>query len=363
MATSNQRSGQGFEQSRRIHILGLGNLGLFFAHSLAERPHASRPPITLLLHRPSLLQTWKGEIEAIDGHSGTGKSVVRSGFEVELVENSSKIHQADPGSHIEHLILSTKTINTVDALLSVKHRLTSRSTILFAQNGMGTIDEVNETVFRDECSRPIYLTSIISHGIYANGPYSYVHAGRGVVAIGSADSKGGQSSLSRFLLNELLDARALEATEFSPHIIRRLQLQKLVVNAMINPLTAIFDCQNGHLFDKTPILSLMQKLLAEASRVLMHLPEIAIDTDSKELFSADALQMAVLDVADKTGQNTSSMLQDVRAGKPTEIDYINGYLVRRGAELGVDCSHNRRLVDMVKSVQKITVEDIERYFL
>ncbi len=70
----------------------------------------------------------------------------------------------------------------------------------------------------------------------------------------------------------------------------------------------------------------------------------------------------VYDVARKTAKNTSSMLQDVQASRQTEIDYINGYIVRRAAELGIDCDSNERVIEMVKKVQVIDEKDIAQYF-
>jgi 2-dehydropantoate 2-reductase len=70
----------------------------------------------------------------------------------------------------------------------------------------------------------------------------------------------------------------------------------------------------------------------------------------------------VLDVAEKTAKNTSSMLQDVRAGRTTEIDYINGYIIRRGRELGIECINNKRLVQLVKNVEIIDVGEIRKHF-
>ena len=56
----------------------------------------------------------------------------------------------------------------------------------------------------------------------------------------------------------------------------------------------------------------------------------------------------------RTGSNTTSMLQAVRAGKQTDIDFLNGYLIRRATELGMDCSKNQMLLHLVKSKQAIS---------
>jgi len=69
-------------EADRIHVLGIGNIGLFFAHSLARE--LNPPPITLLLHRPELLHDWEKNGRSIS-LIREGKPVVASGFDIELV--------------------------------------------------------------------------------------------------------------------------------------------------------------------------------------------------------------------------------------------------------------------------------------
>jgi 2-dehydropantoate 2-reductase len=154
----------------------------------------------------------------------------------------------------------------------------------------------------------------------------------------------------------------LSAREVTPTELLFLQLQKLVVNAMINPLTVVFNCRNGELFNREPIMQVMRQLLREASQVIQSLPEVKNNPTSKLRFSEQNLESTVLDVAKKTAKNTSSMLQDVRAGRDTEIDYINGYVVKRGKLAGIDCTNNEKLVGMVKEVKVITENEASEYF-
>jgi len=165
---------------------------------------------------------------------------------------------------------------------------------------------------------------------------------------------------SNDMIRQLLDAEDLEATMASPVKLKKAQLLKLIINAMINPLTAIFNCKNGQLFDQEPRTTLMKALLVEAGAVARAL--LPASGRGADVFSDEQLTELVLSVADKTGQNTSSMLQDIRARRQTEIDYINGYIVRQGMGLGLPCPKNSRLVDMVKQGQVIDNDSIRRFF-
>jgi len=342
--------------SGRIHVLGLGNLGRLFAHELAIQP--SPPPITLLLHRQDLVTEWETAEKKIEIKT-EGVVASSSDYDVELVSQ-------EQGGILENLIVATKTLNTAKALSSIKHRLASSSTILFTQNGMGTVEDVTSSVFPNPSTRPYYLKSITSHGVYSLGPFRSVHAGLANVTIGRAILPGQPDtrnpSQSQYLIDRIVGCSGLEAKEVEPHELIRLQLEKLVVNAMINPLTAIFNCKNGELFNRGSIVHLMRLLLAEASQVIQLMSELHNDPETASRFSTQKLETIVLDVAEKTAKNTSSMLQDVRAGRATEIDYINGYIVKRGKEQGVDCEINEKLVRLVKEGKVIGAEDIKSEF-
>lgn len=238
----------------------------------------------------------------------------------------------------------------------MKSRLGKDSTILFAQNGMGTIEEVTRSLFSDEGDRPNYLAAVTSHGVYSQGPFRSVHAGLANVSVGHVSTR---AEKSQYLLDQIVGSPILAAAEVSSEELLKLQLEKLVVNAMMNPLTVLFDCKNGELFSRSPILGLMRLLLKEASQVLRSLPETSQDI---ERFSLEKLEERVLSVAEKTAQNTSSMLQDVRAGRRTEIEYINGWVVRKGKENGVSCEWNEKVIQMVTEGKTITAEGIRDYF-
>jgi 2-dehydropantoate 2-reductase len=68
------------------------------------------------------------------------------------------------------------------------------------------------------------------------------------------------------------------------------------------------------------------------------------------IITADGLHDFVQEVIHQTARNRSSMLEDVVAGRPTEIDHLNGYVVMKGAELGIDCPANQELLQRVRSL-------------
>jgi len=331
-----------------IHVLGLGNLGLLFAHSLAKISPKS-PPITLLFHRDSLLRDWELAGQKIEITTNNITSV-STGYQVEAITSNIS------NSPIENLILTTKSLRSKQAIESIKSRLSSQSTILFCQNGMGTIEEV-ATLFPNHSSRPKFLSAVTKHGVYSTGPFKCVHAGLADITIGHVLSESEESSQqAQYLLDKIVEAQILNAVEAEPKELLYLQLEKLAINSVINPLSALFRLKNGELLEDGAIVKLTDALLDETSRVLKALPEV---TEAKERLGKEELREKVVDSMERTAANVSSMHQDVKAGRETEIDYINGWIVKKGKELGIETENNEKVVELIKKGVILTVEDID----
>ncbi|KAL8896480.1 MAG: hypothetical protein Q9192_003073 [Flavoplaca navasiana] len=353
---------------RRIYILGIGNVGGFVAHSLASLPHP--PPITLLLYNQKQLSAWheQGRSIKLTTH---GLLDTKLGFEVESVRQpdstteypstadvSPQLSGPPDADIIHNLVLSVKAYHTVNALKQVAHRLRPESSILFLQNGMGIIEEVNEQIFPNPEQRPQYLLGIISHGVYSVGPFSIVHAGAGTIAMAIIprnieEIKPASAPSALYLLRTLTRSPVLAAVGFSPTDLLQLQLEKLAVNAIINPLTALYNCVNGGLLRQPSVSRVMRLLLAEISLVIKSLPELEGVPNLSVRFDIRRLEGEVIGIATKTAVNRSSTLEDVRRGGPTEMEYLTGYIVRRGEQVGLQCVMNYMMKHLVLAKEKM----------
>ncbi|KAL6233563.1 hypothetical protein BDW75DRAFT_231856 [Aspergillus navahoensis] len=346
--------------SGRIHILGVGNIGTFVAHSLASRP--SPPPITLLMHNPEVYHTFQKRKQTLAINS-LGLDDNKTGFDVNVLSDGTW-HVEGDAEQIECLIVSVKAPATVSALESVRHRLTPKSTVLFIQNGMGIIDTVNEKVFPDHRQRPHYMLGIISHGLaQRSGRFHVTHTGVGTTILGPVPPQNSGRSASvgqepdwapstKYLLRTLTLTPPLVAVAESPSSIMLYQLEKLAMNSVINPLTALMDCRNGELLYNYSFTRVMRLLLLEISSVICNLPELQGIPGVESRFSPERLRWMVTQLANKTAKNHSSMLQDVRANKTTEIEFLNGYIVRKGEELGIKCVVNYMIKHLVLAKQR-----------
>ncbi|KAL8644460.1 MAG: hypothetical protein Q9210_007246 [Variospora velana] len=262
---------------------------------------------------------------------------------------------------IQNLIVSVKAFNTVDALKRVAHRLTPQSSILFIQNGMGVIEEVNDLVFPDPVTRPQYVLGITSHGVYRKKPFNLVHGGHGTTALAILprdieEVKPDFESSALYLLRTMTRTPALAAVGFAPTDLLQLQMEKLAVNAIINPLTALMGCLNGDLLHRSSISRVTRLLLAEISIVIRSLPELQGVPNVNMRFDIKRLEAQVLGIAEKTANNKSSMLQDISQGRLTEIEYINGYIIRRGEEVRIRCVLNYMLMHIIKAKGRLEGE-------
>lgn len=277
--------------------------------------------------------------------------------------------------------MTTKAHQTVSAIDAIRHRLTPESTILFLQNGMGIVEEINRELYPDPETRPNYMLGINSHGVNSPSPFTVNHAGRGVISLGlvprhpftevpssssSTSSDFDPTSVvwgksSRHILRTLTRTPLLAAVGLSPTDLLQAQLEKLAVNCLINPLTVMLDSKNGDILHNFSLRRVRYLLLAEISAVIQLLPELRGIPNVATRFSPERLEALTTKVAVATAGNISSMLADTRRGAQTEVEYMNGYIVKRGEEVGVKAVMNYMLMHLVQGKYQMISREIDDY--
>lgn len=373
------------EEERRIYMIGgVGSVGKLVAHGLRTLAHP--PHITHLVHTQQLLKQWEDSKKVITLQKD-GQEVESSGYDMEVMPEYTPGQPSDKntGSHIQSLLVITKAAYTVPNLIRVAHRLTAESTVCFLQNGMGIVEEVNEKIFPDPKNRPNYMQGIITHGmntpadILARDPFYAVHGGQGAIyiaklprdppgtqtvaeqapnadqALGETWPASAKTILQALTASSLLAGKGITSTELIQQ-----QLQKLAVNSIINPLTALLDRPNGTLLQEDAFIETMRLMLSETSEIFAALPELKAVPDVRERLGTEKLEAAVRDVANGTAHNISSMLSDIRIGQQTEIGYINGYIVRRGREVGIEAPTNYAIMQLVVGKQELVIQETRK---
>jgi 2-dehydropantoate 2-reductase len=356
--------------SSRIHVLGAGNVGRFVAHALASM--GDPPPITLLTHRSDITRQWKDEgrtLELITGNI----SRRRSGIDVRHVTMLGC--QADQSEKIiDKLIVTMQPKATVPALMDIKEHLLPTSTICFLQNGMGIMDDVNARIFPNPATRPRYIVGMTSHIVEGQRgrAFTTIHTKWGNTylsivpkIIGMQDLEiiseeplvqrmyYGWTASSRNLMRSLTRCPILNAKGFQYGEMMQLQFERLAVNAVLSPLSVIFDCAHGKLLGTFPGTSLIRGLLREIVTVAQSVPELRRLDHFKHQFTPKRLESLIVRIASRSNNTLGPMLEDVRNGRRTDIDFVNGYIVKRGQELGIPCPINTTVIQMVKAKQEM----------
>ncbi len=231
----------------------------------------------------------------------------------------------------DFVLFCVKSNNTKEAALKLKSCLPDTTSIVTLQNGLGNI----------EILKKIFGEKRVFGGVSAEGATmldwgKIRHAGQGVTIIGP---QGGRESQSKNIQQAFNNAGF--KTELSDNI-DSLIWGKLIVNVGINALTALTGLKNGELLKHKGILTIMEPAIKEAV-------EIANVKDIKIPYSNPIDH--VKDVCNKTAENISSMLQDVKNKKTTEIDFINGAISEQGKIFNIPTPVNNTLAHLVHTIQ------------
>ncbi len=291
--------------TERWQVLGPGAIGSLFAAYLQR----GGSHVVLLDHRNGE-DTRRGV--AIDGLEPTGH------FEFPV----SPVGAQQP---ITHLLVTTKAYTVLPAMQSVAHRLIEDSQVVVMVNGMG-LDEAIRKAFPDLA----LAMGTTTEGAYRREDSTLCHAGSGSTRVGRTDTPGVEPDWFDAFSRSVPDCR------WEPDMGECLW-RKLAINAAINPLTAVLGCNNGVLAGEP------------AARVRSLCSEITAVAEAAGMAHAvNDLEATVFEVIHSTASNRSSMLQDVEAGRPTEIDFITGWLVRQANHYGVATPQNAELLERVR---------------
>ncbi|WP_217512555.1 2-dehydropantoate 2-reductase [Vibrio metschnikovii] len=233
--------------------------------------------------------------------------------------------------HADLLLVCVKAWQVATALLPLLDKLAPQTILLFIHNGMGALDTLTE-----QLSDYPLLMATTTHGALKQGAHHVMHTGQGTTQLGAVNAQGERCD---FLVDVLNHA-------FSPVLwtenIHHALWQKLAINCAINPLTAINNCRNGELM-KANYQPLIKSLITEIVSV-MQAEKIPVDQQ--------ALSESICRVIEATSDNYSSMQQDVAHQRPTEIDFITGYVIKKAAQHGLAVPVNQSLYRHIHSLQQ-----------
>ena len=275
----------------------------------------------------SLVDVWREHVDAINA-----KGIHMTGVSGDRVVHIPATTDPETIGEVDLVLLFVKSYDTRKAVQDSGSLIGGDTYVLTLQNGLGNLEAITEAVGSGRV-----LGGTTSHGSTLVGPGEIRHAGVGPTVIGALDR--GPWSMAEKIAETFNDAGL--QTRFSGDV-RSDIWGKVLVNLGINALTALTGLRNGPLLDVPELRRLMRLAVEEGMRVA--------EADGVDLGLIDHVAH-VYEVAEATGANRSSMLQDVDRGRRTEIDALNGAVVGLGEKMGVETPVNRALTALVKGLE------------
>ena len=297
-------------------VLGAGAVGCYFGGMLARAGHA-----VTLIGRPV-------HVEAIR------KSGLR--FEAKTFDERVRVAASTEASAVkgaELVLFCVKSTDTEKAAEEMAPHLASDSIVVNLQNGVDNAERIARAIGRPVVPAVVYVATEMA------GPGHLKHHGRGDLVIGALrGAPAGAAELAR--VRDGFTAAGVPVT-ISDNVEGELW-GKLVVNCAYNAISAIGQQPYGQMVRVPGIRELMKSVVDEALAIAeVRGVRLAPDTHAR-----------VAGIAEAMPTQYSSTAQDLARGRATEIDHLNGYLVREGDALGVPVPANRALHALVKLVEQ-----------
>lgn len=290
----------------KIAVMGAGAVGGYFGAMLARHGHD-----VVLIGRPQHVAAIRdnGGLK-LDSKAFTGVVPIKAATDPVGVEGADLV------------LFCVKSGDTESAGRSMAPFLKDTATILSLQNGVDNPARL----------QPLLRQAVVPAAVYVatemGGPGHVIHHGRGDLVIGA--SAASESIAAQF-------SAAAIPTKVSDRVVDQLWA-KLVINCAYNALSAVAQLPYGRLFDVDGVREVMRNVVEECAAVADAL-DVALPND---------MYASTVALVTSMPKQYSSTAQDVARGRPSEIDFLNGYVVRKGAELNIPTPVNLTLHSMVK---------------
>lgn len=298
------------EQPLTIGIIGLGAIGCLISSQLPKNSKV------LALPRNTHQDSIQFELTSPNGHSIGGRDTTQY-YQWPIWKNEK----------LDVLLVCCKASQSLQALQQWNKAIHSDTQIVLLQNGFG-----QHSLFIEKFpNNPLFAAST-TEGAFRSQPEAVTHAGIGQTQWGFYS--GTHAAFK-------LPLASLQGNHSWSDNIKQVLLDKLAINAVINPLTVKYQCKNGELLTQPEAFAELIELCKETELFFekIQLP-LSFDLFEKAQF-----------IAKLTANNVSSMLQDTKNKQPTEIDFINGYLLRKAIEHDIKLPISTSLVDLIKSYE------------
>ncbi|MGB9839508.1 ketopantoate reductase family protein [Thermovenabulum sp.] len=302
----------------KIAVLGAGAMGCLFGGLLAVGKN-----------EVWLLDVWEEHVKAINE-----KGLLIEGIKGEKnITNIKATTDAKEVGEADLVIVFVKSTHTEEAIKNSISLIGEKTVVITLQNGLGNVEKLQKMVGEKRV-----IAGVTSQGSTLIGPAHIRHAGEGETLIGEID---GRITERLKTIEELFNKAGIKCCIKDD--IMSLMWSKLIINVGINAITAIIGVKNGEIVNHPASEEILKMAVYEAV-------EVAKAKGIKIVY-ADPVEK-VKEVCKLTKENISSMLQDIIKKRKTEIDVINGAVVREGEILGIPTPVNKVLTNLVLTIEE-----------
>jgi 2-dehydropantoate 2-reductase len=301
-------------------VVGAGAVGSFFGAMLARAGHR----VTLIGRAPHVQAVLRDGLQL---HMGGQVEAVRIGASSDI----AAVRGADL------VLFCVKSTDTDAAARQIAPHLAADAVVLSLQNGVDNPPAIARHVTQTVVPTVVYVATAMPE------PGVVKHFGRGDLVIGPLDAAAAQDAATARKLQAVADlfATAKVPVRVSPDVMVELW-SKLMVNCAYNAISGLAQLPYGRMAALPAVREVMQATVREV---------VAVAQAEGVQLPLQASLDAMAKIAAAMPAQLSSTAQDMARGKPSEIDHLNGYVARRGAELGIATPVNQTLHALVKLVE------------
>lgn len=299
----------------RVAVIGAGAVGGYFGGMLARAG-----ALVTLIGRSRHVDVWRRNGLLLESPNFQGTIPVQASTEFDAARDADLV------------LFTVKAIDTEDAARQLARHLRTGALVISLQNGVGNVPAMRAAAALDPVAAVVYVASSTP------APGIVKHDGRGDLLIGDLPGRRGarrDAELTR--ISGWFEAAGVPcrvSTDIEADL-----WAKLITNAALNAISAVVHVTYGEAAASPDCRDVIRLLVDEC---------VAVARASRVALPAVDHVQLVWDFAERIGAVHASTSQDLERGKRTEIDALNGFIVRRGLELGVSTPVNRTLLALVK---------------
>ena len=348
----------------KIHILGDDERSRFIAHALSG------------VYDSVEMLGWKrgSSISASPSPSSRYRNIYKSRngnqrkMKLEHLSVTPKAITRDDNSHIDQLLVAGPGHEAVEALQSVKHRVDRDTAVCLMTNGLGVLEEVRARLFQETESSPSFVLGHMSHRLALDRRTNSVRELRyGMTQLTFADSgtrlgKDVEKTESRTdFVRTIEGVKDLNSslTPFDKWL--RFKLPSVILDSVVEPVCVLMEIPYAGLQRNPAARRMMQRLLAEIVSVVDNMPEVEGSATIRDFIRGNRIQQYIYSRIMARRSASSDLARQIQNGLPTDIDYLNGFFIRRGHQLGIQTPTNLMIRDMIKAKHSLAIERLNSY--